>query len=102
LTTLTEIPKETTTIFLDSTVAPFPWCVRTFRPGDRMVPFGMRGRKKVKDVFIDKKIPQSERRRIPLLWSNNNLLWVFGVCYAEACRIRRQSATIVQVQWQTK
>ncbi|MFZ4858022.1 MAG: tRNA lysidine(34) synthetase TilS [Desulfuromonadaceae bacterium] len=102
LTTMTEIPKENSTILLDCAVVPFPWYVRTFRPGDRMIPFGMRGRKKVKDIFIDKKIPRSERRQIPILLSNNNLLWVIGVCYSEACRITRQSATIVQVQWQAK
>ena len=102
LANMTDIPKEATTILLDGTVAPFPWSVRTFRHGDRMVPFGMRGRKKVKDIFIDKKIPQSERRRIPLLFSNNNLLWVAGVCSSEISRITVQSAYIFQVKWHTK
>jgi tRNA(Ile)-lysidine synthase len=77
---------------------PFPWLVRTFRAGDRIVPFGMSGRKKVKDVFIDKKIPASERRRIPLLFCGDDLIWIAGVCVSELCRCEVAAATtLVQV-----
>lgn len=100
--TARDIHGEPAAILLDLAAAPFPWTVRTFRHGDRMVPFGMSGRKKAKDIFIDKKIPQSERRRIPFLISNNNLLWIVGVCYSESCRIERRSASIYKVKWQEK
>lgn len=65
--------------YFDTAKAPFPWIVRTARPGDRFVPFGMSGRKKIKDVFIDCKIPQDLRRRIPLVFSRNGIIWVGGV-----------------------
>lgn len=102
LTDSTDIPRETTALLLDGAVAPFPWSVRTFRHGDRMMPFGMSGRKKVKDIFIDKKIPQSVRRQIPLLLSNNKLLWIAGVCCSEITRITRQPALTYQVKWQAQ
>ena len=79
---------------------PFPWRVRTFRPGDRIVPFGMSGRKKVKDVFIDKKIPLPERSRIPLIFCGDNLIWIAGVCVSELCRINNPSEVTFQVKWQ--
>jgi len=78
---------------------PFPWLVRTFRPGDRITPFGMSGRKKVKDVFIDRKIPASERRRIPLLFCGDDLIWIAGVCVSESGRIDNPSAAVVRVTW---
>lgn len=84
---------------LDSAVVPFPWLVRTYRPGDRMTPLGMTGRKKVKDIFIDRKIPLRERRRIPLLWCGDDLLWIAGVCVSELCRIQAPSAAAVRVTW---
>ena len=59
--------------------APFPWLVRNFRNGDRLNPFGMTGSKKVKELFIDRKIPIEERRRIPLLFCAETLLWVCGI-----------------------
>lgn len=78
---------------------PLPWLVRTFRPGDRMQPFGMSGRKKVKDIFIDRKIPFSERKRIPLLFWGDELIWIAGVCVSEICRIDNRSAVLVQLVW---
>jgi len=78
---------------------PFPWRVRSFRAGDRIVPFGMTGRKKVKDVFIDRKIPLADRRRIPLLFCGNELIWIAGVCASESCRIDDADAVLVKVEW---
>ena len=79
---------------------PFPWLVRTFRPGDRMMPFGMSGSKKVKNIFIDRKIPSSERRLIPLLFCGQELIWIAGVCASELCRVEAPSASTVRVTWQ--
>ena len=83
----------------DLAKTPFPWLIRHFRHGDRMTPFGMSGRKKVKDIFIDRKIPQSERRRIPLLYCGNDLIWVAGVCVSELSRIDVRSDVVVEVTW---
>lgn len=92
-------PPEPGTVYFDLAATPFPWLVRTFRPGDRMTPFGMSGRKKVKDIFIDRKIPLPERRRIPLLWCGDDLIWIAGVCASELCRIGALSAVTVRVTW---
>ncbi|MGB9081330.1 MAG: tRNA lysidine(34) synthetase TilS [Desulfuromonadaceae bacterium] len=92
-------PPDSGTAYFDLARTPFPWLVRTFRPGDRMTPFGMSGRKKVKDIFIDRKVPSSERRRIPLLWQGEDLLWVAGVCSSELCRLDSSSDATVRVIW---
>jgi tRNA(Ile)-lysidine synthase len=74
----------------DADASPFPWLVRTFRAGDRMAPFGMAGHKKVKDIFIDDKVPVALRRRVPLLFCGENLLWIPGVRRSgEACLTER-------------
>jgi tRNA(Ile)-lysidine synthase len=41
--------------------------VRNFRPGDQFRPLGMNGHKKVKDLFIEKKVPLPVRRTLPLV-----------------------------------
>ncbi|MBI5233149.1 MAG: tRNA lysidine(34) synthetase TilS, partial [Deltaproteobacteria bacterium] len=41
--------------YLDMDSLEKPLIVRTFRPGDRIAPLGMKGRKKVKEIFIEKK-----------------------------------------------
>lgn len=92
-------PTDVHTACLDPAKTPFPWLVRTCRPGDRITPFGMNGRKKVKDIFIDRKIPLSERARIPLLFCGDDLIWIAGVCVSELSRIETPSAATVQVRW---
>ncbi|MDA8414572.1 MAG: tRNA lysidine(34) synthetase TilS [Desulfobacteraceae bacterium] len=82
-------------VYFDTDRLPFPWYVRTFRPGDRIQPFGMSGRKKVKDIFIDEKIPQSQRRRIPLLFCGCELIWIVGLRTSQLGRVDSLSSGIV-------
>jgi tRNA(Ile)-lysidine synthase len=63
----------------DLAVAPFPWLVRSFVPGDRLRPAGMAGTKKVKELFMERKIPRQHRHRVPLLFRGERLLWVCGL-----------------------
>ena len=54
----------------------FPLLIRTRAEGDRFKPLGMKGRKKMKDFFIAKKIPQYKRDSIPLILSGRDIMWV--------------------------
>ena len=54
-----------------------PLYIRNRRKGDYIELKGTKGKKKIKDIFIDKKIPLSKRNTYPLLVdSNNNILWI--------------------------
>lgn len=57
--------------------------VRCRRPGDRLAPFGMRGSRKLQDLFVDAKIPVAERSRVPVVACGDEVVWVPG------CRISR-------------
>ncbi len=52
--------------------------VRNSRAGDRIHPLGMRGHKKVQDVFVDTKIPQSLRPGFPVVEINGEIAWIPG------------------------
>lgn len=52
--------------------------IRNRKNGDRFSPFGMKGTKKLKDFFIDEKIPREERGKIPLVCDGNEIMWVVG------------------------
>jgi len=56
-----------------------PLVARSWHEGDRFRPFGMRGSKKVQDVFVDEKIPLSRRGRIPLVCDRKGIIWIAGV-----------------------
>jgi tRNA(Ile)-lysidine synthase len=64
-----------------------PIYVRGFEPGDSFIPFGMEGKKKVKDLFIELKIPRTKRTNIPLLFSQDNIVWVVGLRRSEEAKV---------------
>jgi len=65
--------------------------VRAPRPGDRFVPLGMTGSKKLQDFFVDSKVPA--RKRGPLLVTNaaGEVLWVVGHRLAEGAKVTDQT-----------
>lgn len=52
--------------------------IRSRKNGDKFFPFGMKGKKKLKDYFIDEKIPVSARGAVPLIVCGDEILWVCG------------------------
>lgn len=76
--------------------APFPWLLRGFRAGDRLRPSGMEGSKKVKELFMERRIPPAERKRIPLLFSRGELIWVCGVRASRVAAADRTSKNLVR------
>ena len=62
--------------FLDADLLPGPLLIRPRRPGDRFVPLGAPGTRKVKAFLIDRKVPVDERGRIPLVLSGDRIAWV--------------------------
>ncbi|OIP33975.1 MAG: tRNA lysidine(34) synthetase TilS [Deltaproteobacteria bacterium CG2_30_43_15] len=84
--------------FMDYGQIKFPIVMRNFREGDRFQPMGMEGTKKLKDFFIDNKIPKSIRREIPLLLFDNLIAWVMGIRIDNRVMVRECPAEILQVR----
>ncbi len=53
--------------------------VRTRRSGDWIIPFGQSGRQPLKEYFIDRKVDQPFRDRIPLICRGQEVLVVCGI-----------------------
>jgi tRNA(Ile)-lysidine synthase len=85
--------------YLNQEKIPFPWLIRSFRPGDRIIPFGMSSSKKVKEIFIEKKIPLSERKRIPLLFCRDKLVWIAGLRASESCRVSSMCTKVLKLTY---
>jgi tRNA(Ile)-lysidine synthase len=74
--------------------------LRTRRNGDRFVPFGMKGSKKLKDLFIDLKIPQEERDRIPLICFGEDIAWIVGYRISDSYKIDKNTKRILEIALQ--
>jgi tRNA(Ile)-lysidine synthase len=55
-----------------------PLFVRIRQRGDCFQPLGFKGTKKVKDYFIDEKIPRELRNSIPIICDVQGIIWIGG------------------------
>jgi tRNA(Ile)-lysidine synthase len=66
--------------------------LRAWRSGDVFQPLGMHGqRKKLREFFIDRKVPRDLRRRVPLLVAPEGILWVAGYQLDERFRVTAET-----------
>ncbi len=64
------------TAYFDYDKISFPIIIKQFNEGDRFVPLGMKGVKKLKKYFIDKKVPANIRKIIPVILFDDKIAWV--------------------------
>lgn len=76
----------------------FPLRIRNFRPGDRFQPLGVEGTQKLKEFFIDHKIPRFERPKIPLLMSGKMIAWVMGYRIDERVKVTEKTQKVLKVE----
>ena len=83
----------------DASGLSLPLTVRPLRAGDRIRPFGgsaggnaRDGRKKVKEVLIDRKIPRDERWGRPVVCdAKGEILWIPGVLRSALAPVKEQT-----------
>ncbi len=74
-----------------------PLMIRTPVPGDRMRPFGMKGEKKLSDIFIDKKIPMRLRAGILVLSDAKEIMWLVGIATSECFRCTNKTNKLLKL-----
>ena len=84
--------------FLDYERLNLPLRMRNFRPGDRFQPLGTKGTQKLKDFFINRKIPKFERPSIPLLISGEAIAWIVGYRIDERFKVTSETKRILRVE----
>jgi tRNA(Ile)-lysidine synthase len=75
----------------------FPLKMRNFRPGDRFHPLGVKGSQKLKDFFIDHKVPKFERPKVPLLISGEMIAWIVGHRIDERVKVTERTKKIIKI-----
>lgn len=83
--TFSLIPKEKVVIskqknraYFDAGQIEYPLTLRPWREGDYFHPFGMKGKKKISDYFIDQKYSLLQKEQTYLLLSGKNVIWIVG------------------------
>lgn len=93
------IIKDKNTIYLDKTTISFPLTIRKWRKGDRFIPFGMRGSKKLSDYFSDNKFSIIDKENVWLLCSNDKIVWIIGQRADDRFKVTENTETILKIQF---
>ncbi len=85
--------------FIDKDKVKFPLTIRFFQNGDRFQPLGFKSETKLKDFFINQKIPVRIRRKIPLVVDNNNtIIWIVGYRISEKVKLTSETRNILKLE----
>lgn len=85
-------------VYIDGDVIVGRLRIRNRRQGDRFKPFGMEGTKKLKEYFIDRKVPRHERDGIPLVVDEKNIIWVVGLQIHDDYKITPMTRNVIQLE----
>lgn len=95
---LREKPEDTgpEEYYCDMDLLPGSLKVRTRRTGDVISLAG--GKKSLKKLFIDSHIPREERANIPLITSEDTVLWIPGLRRSRACAVTEDTQRLLYLR----
>ena len=70
---------------------------RSWQAGDRIAPLGLKGSKKIQDIFVDMKVPKERRHQMPMFVCGEEIIWVPGYRIARGWEIKEPSARALQL-----
>lgn len=76
--------------------------IRNRKDGDTIIPFGMNGKKKLKDILINNKVPKDERDNIPLVIFDENIAWIVGLRNSDLYKIKRSNKKLLKVNYERR
>ena len=79
-----------------------PLVIRNRRNGDWFEPLGTKGSRKIKKLFIDRKIPRPERDRIALLADRESVIWIENLHGSERVKVTPETKNILVLEIRPK
>ncbi|MCF7886657.1 MAG: tRNA lysidine(34) synthetase TilS [Candidatus Marinimicrobia bacterium] len=76
--------------------------LRHWKYGDKFKPLNFNHRKKVSDYFIDNKIPKFKKHFIPILESDNRIVWICGQRLSDEFKLENHSKNILKLIYSEK
>jgi len=76
--------------------------LRHWQHGDKMTPLGMQQSRKISDLFVDLKIPRHRKNNIPILTSDDKIVWLCGLIISEEFKITSTTKTALKLNYKEK
>lgn len=91
-----EIVKDAFHCYLDMTALMFPLVLRRWQNGDWFIPFGMKGKKKISDYFVDQKISNEAKKNAWILTTeDDSVAWIVGFRSDNRFRVSTQTPEVL-------
>ncbi len=91
--------KRASVVQLDRTKLTLPLVIRPIRTGDRFVPLGMTGQKKVGDYLTDRKVPVARRDEIAVVCDDKGIVWLVGWEIADRVKIQDDTTEVMRIEY---
>lgn len=86
-------------LYVDEDKLSFPLEIRSRKSGDYIYPVGMQGKKTLKKLYIDLKIPKIQKEAVSILTSNDKIVWVIGRQADRRFLADKNSRNILKFTW---
>ena len=73
--------------------------LRLWQAGDRMVPLGMSGHKKVSDILVDAKVDRFSKMSQYVLTSGHEIVWLCGLRLNNKFKVRSSTSSVARLNW---
>ena len=91
--------KDKNICYLDAEKVSYPFSVRHWKMGDFFVPFGMTGKKKLSDYFIDNSFSEDQKKSTLILTNDDNIVWILGERADNRFRIDENTKLILELKY---
>ena len=88
--------------FLDYDLVPSRLKFRSWKEGDAFVPLGMKGSMKISDFLINNKISIIDKKKILVLSSRSEIIWVCGMRLSDRFKITENTTKYLKVEYKQK
>ena len=95
---ITDLKQPRGILLLDAGKLPLPLVIRPRRAGDWLVPLGMRGRKKLSDLFVDLKYSIIDKQRARVIdWQESRIAALLGERGDDALKVTSETRTVYRI-----
>jgi len=92
-----QISKDSNIAFLDYNKLDFPLIIRSKKEGDKFKPLGMNNFKKLSDFFVDMKLSMTEKERIHVFQTADNICWIAGFRIDDRYKLSSDTKKILKI-----
>ncbi len=94
-----EYTNDKNTEYIDGDTLGKEFILRPWADGDWFIPLGMKDKKKLSDFFIDEKVPLFEKRIIPVLFSDEAVVWICGKRLDDRYKVTPKTKNILKIEY---